>query len=373
MFNRSKKVLKQFDWPLFLITIALCIFGVVILNSATANIGNSVRQIFSQIAATFLGLFVICVFLFVDMDALKRLAIPIYIICILLLLATLLLGGGKSEWGANSWISIGPLSFQPSEFVKIGMVISLAAILEKFQHRMNKPIVLLGIGVICLLPVYLINRQPDLGTAAVFVFFMIAMLFYAGLHWGYIVAGAILVVVAAPLVYNMLSPGQQDRILNFLDPTRDPMSSSYQILQGIIAIGSGKFSGQGYLKGMQTQNGFIPEQETDYIFAVLSEEFGFIGGTLLIILYFLYLLRMILLAKRAKDLFGALICIGIGAMFFIHVFENIGMTIGLMPVTGIPLPYMSYGGTFQLINLIGTGLVLSAGMQRKPLDFNASP
>lgn len=369
MFNRSKKVQKQFDWPLLLVTLALCIIGIIILNSASSR----PKEIITQIIASALGFIIVIILQFVDMDALKRMGIPLYILSLLLLLATLFFGGGQEEWGANSWLTLGPISFQPSEFCKIFLILALAGLLEKKQATLNKPLVLLFIGIFCLIPLYMINKQPDFGTAAVILFVFGLMVFYSGLHWGYIICAIALALIAIPYIYTRLSPGQQDRILNFLDPSRDPMASNYQILQGIIAIGSGQFSGQGYKQGLQTQNGFIPEQETDYIFAVYSEEWGFIGGLVLIILYFIYLIRLMIIAKNAKDLYGSLVCVGVCAMVFIHIFENIGMTIGLMPVTGIPLPYMSYGGTFQLINLVGLGLALSVGTQRKPLDFRASP
>lgn len=372
MFNRSKKVAKQFDWILLVTTILLCIFGLVILRSAVASSSNGARQLSSQIFATLLGFVLIFVVLFIDTDALKKLSLPIYLISLALLLATLVFGTGEETWGARSWLSIGPLSFQPSEFTKLALILSFASVLEHYQGRINKGSSLLVILIIAALPLLLILRQPDLGTSIVYIFFLVLMLFYAGLSWWYIIGLVVLVVIAAPIIYTNLDPFQQSRILNFLDPTRDPLGANYQGLQGTIAIGSGMLTGRGYMEGSQTQLGFIPEQETDYIFAVLSEELGFLGGLLLIVLYAIMLIRILVLAFRAKDLYGSTICIGVAAMLFFHIFENIGMTIGLMPVTGIPLPFISYGGTFQLINLMSIGLVLSVGMQRKPLDFNAS-
>jgi rod shape determining protein RodA len=205
----------------------------------------------------------------------------------------------------------------------------------------------------------------------VLVFLCALMIFYAGIHWAYIVAALALAAVSAPLLYNRLSDIQKLRIINFLHPENDPMGSNYQILQGMIAIGSGKLTGQGYLQGTQTRFGFIPEQDSDYIFSALVEQFGFIGGLILILLYFFLLFRIMVIASQAKDEFERGLCVGVAAMIFIHVFENIGMTIGLMPVTGIPLPFVSNGGTFQLVNMTLIGIVLSVGTQRRPLDFNA--
>ncbi len=372
MFNRNKKVFKQFDWLLFLSTLALCVFGLFVLRSATASPQYGSSYFKSQLMATVIGFAAILFLLIVDTDFLKRLALPIYLVCIGLLVLTLVIGFGEDSWGARSWMKLGPLTFQPSEFSKIGMILAIGALLDRYSNELNRPVTLLKIGGVMLIPLALIARQPDFGTMMVFAFFFALMLFYAGLHWGYIGGAIGIVGLSLPIIYSRLDTYQKNRILNFLDPSRDPLGSTYQSTQGTIAIGSGQLLGRGYMQGPQTMYGFIPEQQTDYIFAVLAEEFGFIGGVVLICTYTLMLFRMLSIAKRAKDVFGATVSIGIAAMIFVHIFENIGMTIGLMPVTGIPLPFMSSGGTFQLINLISVGLVLSIGAQRRPLDFNAA-
>ena len=370
MFNRSKKTMAQFDWLLLFLTIALSIYGFVVIFSAVHSSGGTWRALLSQIIATGLGLIIISFFQFVDTDALKKLALPAYIMAALFLIATAIFGVGEDVWGARSWLSIGPITFQPSEFSKIALILSLALLLERYQKTLNKPTTLLILAAAMGFPLLLILKQPDYGTAAVLLFFIGMMIFYAKIHWGYIVGAVVLVIAAAPLLYQSLSLGQKERILNFIDPMRDIANSGYQTYQGLIAIGSGKLTGKGYLHGTQTQFGFIPERDTDYIFAVLTEELGFLGALLLIVLYALLLIRILRIAKNAKDMFSRTMVIGIAAMIFIHIFENIGMTIGLMPVTGIPLPFLSNGGTFQLINMICIGLVLSVGTQRTPLDFN---
>lgn len=367
MFNRSKKVAKQFDWQLLIVTIFLCIYGLIVLYSAS---GQSMGYMKSQTIATLLGFGIIVILQFVDMDMVQKLSVPIYIISIGLLVLTLLIGFGGDDWGAKSWIKIGPVRFQPSEVVKIGVMLSFSAALDHFKKSINKPHILIALGVIALVPVFLLMKQPDFGTSAVFLFFMALMLFYSGLHWGYIVGAIAFLVIAAPIAYTRLDSFQQERILDFLNPARDPLGSGYQGLQGLIAIGSGQFLGRGYLQGTQSQLGFIPEESTDYIFSVLVEELGFVGGVVLILAYTFFLYRILIIASHAKNIYGKSICIGVAAMIFVHVFENIGMLIGLMPVTGIPLPFMSYGGTFQLICLISIGLVLSVSTQRNPLDFN---
>ncbi|MDD7592676.1 MAG: rod shape-determining protein RodA [Peptoniphilaceae bacterium] len=369
MFNRSKKVMAQFDWILLITTMALCAMGFVVVYSAIQSTGGTLRSLLSQFIATAIGFSAILVLQFVDTDALKKFAIPSYAIILVLLAATLVIGVGD-VFGARAWLSLGPITFQPSEFSKIVLILGFAVFLERFQDRINKPltIVLMAIGLGA--PLLLILKQPDYGTAAVILFFIACMVFIAKIHWGYIVAAVAAAIVLAPILYESLSDLQKERILNFIDPLRDINGTGYQIYQGLIAIASGRVFGKGYMQGTQTHYGFIPERDTDYIFAVLTEEFGFIGGLVLIALYALLLYRMIRIAYRAKDTFSKTLVVGIAAMLFIHIFENIGMTIGLMPVTGIPLPFMSNGGTFQLLNLVCVGLVLSVSTQRAPLDFN---
>ncbi|WP_071705837.1 rod shape-determining protein RodA [Murdochiella vaginalis] len=373
MFNRSKKDFSKFDWLLSLAVLALCLVGFVVVFSATASRGGQWHALKSQFAATALGLAFIIAFQFVDSDFLKKLAFPAYGVAVLLLLATMLFGIGEDAWGARSWLKLGPISFQPAEFTKIAIMMSLALLLERYHYRMNKITTLLLIAGIIGFPILLILKQPDFGTAAVFLFFIALMVYYAQIHWGYILAAVVFVIIAAPVFYQHLSPMQQDRILNFLNPMRDIMNSGYQTYQGLIAIGSGKLFGKGFLQGTQTQFGFIPERDTDFIFAVLAEEFGFIGCLILLVLYAVVLVRILFIAKKAKDLFSRSLCIGVASMLFIHIFENIGMTVGLMPLTGIPLPFLSNGGTFQLINMVSIGLVLCISTQRVPLDFAAEP
>lgn len=372
MFNRNKKRFAQFDWVLFIVTALLCVMGLVAVRSATYSDNPSMAPLVTQIIATILGFIAIAILQWVDIDYLRKLAIPIYLIILLLLIATRLFGFGMDQWGADSWLKLGPVIFQPSEFSKLGIIVFLAWLLERYKSKINKPTTIILIALTMAIPVFLILKQPDLGTAAVIIFFVAVMIFYDDIHWGYILAAFVLALVAIPILYASLSGTQQDRILNFLDPFRDPRGSNYQILQGIVAIGSGQLSGRGYLQGTQTHFGFIPEQDTDYIFSVIAEEFGFIGGIFLIACYFILLFRMIMIARRAKDPFEGLLVIGIAAMIFIHVFENIGMTIGLMPVTGIPLPLISNGGTFQLLTLASIGIILSISTQRRPLEFSGA-
>lgn len=369
MFNLKKKNFMKIDVPLLICTLILCVFGLIVLKSATISITNR-NFMTSQMIATLLGFIMIVFVLLIDYDFVKDLYIPIYLVSLFLLLFVLLFGTGLEEWGAKSWIHIGPINFQPSEFVKIGLILSLAKLLESKYKKINQPLTLLFILFVAFAPVFLIARQPDFGTASVVIFIIAVMLFSVGLSYKYILGTIVALVSVSPIFYASLDEFQKNRILNFLDPTRDLADTGFQAMQGRIAIGSGQFWGRGLFQGVQTQNNFIPEKQTDFIYAVLGEELGFLGAALLIFLYAYMLYRMIVIAKNAKDVYGMTVSLGVAAMFLFHIFENIGMTLGLLPITGIPLPFFSYGGTYQIINLIAIGLVLAVSIEREPLDFS---
>lgn len=296
-----------------------------------------------------------------------------YIISILLLVVTLIIGVGGEERGGNSWIRLGFVSIQPSEISKFLVIFSVANYISENKKSINEFQTLLKIIIFSSLPICLVLLQPDFGTAMVYVFIIAAMLFAAGLSRKWIILIAFSIAIILPLAYFFIfDEYMKNRILNFLDPSRDISGSGWQQSQGLIAIGSGGFFGRGFMKGSQAQYGYIPEKETDYIFSVLVEEFGFLGGIITILSFGLLIYRMIMVAKKASDSVLYLITVGIAAMFFIHLFENIGMTMGVMPVTGIPLPLFSSGGTFQTINLISIGVVLSISAQKDTLDFSGS-
>lgn len=368
MFNLKLKSFKKFDFILLFTMIILCIYGLVVLKSATLSYGtNSYMK--SQTIAIVVGLIAILFLVLLDYEFLGKMYIPVYIICNLFLLAVLIFGFGEDEWGARSWLKIGPIIFQPSEFVKIGLVISLAKFIDNNKEAMNEPFTLLKILGFAGLPVLLILRQPDAGTALVFIFFIAMMLFVAGIKWRYIGMAALAGLAALPVLWFRLDQYQKDRFFDFLEPERNPIGTGYQALQGKIAIGSGKIFGRGLFQGVFTQFNYIPEKQTDFIFAVLVEELGFIGGVGLIGLYFLLITRLMRIARNCNDLFGSLMVVGIASIFVFHIWENIGMTIGLMPITGIPLPFISHGGTFMLVNMIGIGICLSVGLHREALTY----
>lgn len=364
---RRRKKFKKFDFILFFTTIALCIYGLTLIKSATLNLGTN-RYVRSQLIAIILGLIFIVALVFIDYKILGRLYIPIYVLSNMLLIIVLIFGFGEDDWGSRSWLSLGGIVFQPAEFVKLGLIISLSKFIDNNKDSLNQPATLIKILAFAGLPILLIMIQPDAGTAMVFIFFIAAMLFIAGLDWKYIKSAVIALVVSLPFIWLRLDVYQKNRIFDFLNPG-DMSGSGYQMTHGKIAIGSGKFWGRGLFKGVQVQNNYVPEAPTDFIFSVLVEELGFVGGFFLICLYLLLIYRLIKIARESKDLFGSLMVIGVAAMFIFHIYENIGMTIGLMPVTGIPLPFISHGGTFLLINMIGIGIALSVNYHKDGLNF----
>ncbi len=367
MFNLRKKNLGKLDKKVVLILVTLLIFGLVVLYSATKSLPN--KNIIGQVISTILGIIAIVIILLIDTDFIKRIYMHIYIVCILLLIMVLIFGTGKEQWGSNSWIVLGPIRFQPAEIVKIGFIISFSRYIEINIKNINMPKVLLKVLIFALIPIGLILLQPDAGTAMVFMFIVIIMLYSAGVKLKYFFMALGAGILSLPFIYMSLKDFQKKRILTFLNPEHDTSDASYQAIQGKIAIGSGKFFGKGFLQGSQSQYNFIPEKQTDYIFPVLVEEFGFLGGGIVIALYGGLLYRFVVLAKNCTQEFSKLIIMGLSAMFLFHIFENIGMTLGIMPVTGIPLPFFSYGGTFQLINLISVGIILSVSIQKDALSF----
>ncbi len=368
MFNLKKKNLKDLDILLLLATLALCVYGLVVLYSAY---GGDFAPIRTQIISTVIGFLAIALICTMDLDVIKKSLWAVYGLSIFLLIITLIFGRGLDEWGAKSWVYIGSFSLQPSEIVKILLIFSFAAYLDKYKLSINEVKRLVITLAFVGLPITLILLQPDFGTAMVYIFFIAAMLFMAGISWKWIFIFAAIGLTTGFIVLTNLSGYRADRIENFLNPTRDTSGSNWQQQQGMIAIGSGMFNGRGYMKGTQSQYGYIPEKETDFIFSVLAEEMGFLGAIILIILFAIVILRLIAIAKNSQNTFISILVTGIAAMLFIHIFENIGMTIGLMPVTGIPLPFLSSGGTFQLICLAEIGLALSASMQKTMKDPDA--
>ena len=370
MSKLNKKFWKKFDFLLFFTVILLNVYGFFMIKSATASTRlGSLHYLKIQGLAFVLGMIAMIILLFIDYDVFGRLYIPIYVVCNLLLVSVILFGFGEEQWGARSWLAIGSFAFQPSEIAKFGIIISIAKFIDKNKEKINEIPTLLKILTFAFIPVILILMQPDLGTALVFIFFIAVMIFIAGIDLKYVSYVFISGIVSLPILWLTLKDYQKNRIYVFLDPSRDAMGSGYQVIQSKIAIGSGQIFGIGFLNGIQTQYGYLPAKQTDFIFAVIGEELGLVGGLALLFLYFIMIYRLIKIAKNAKNLFGSLIVVGISSMMIFHILENIGMTIGLMPVTGIPLPFISYGGTFLLANMISIGIVLGVGTKKDGINF----
>ncbi len=364
-----KNYFKQLDYILISTVILLAAFGILMIASATkSEPGN--RHILVQSIAVGMGIVAMLIVAAIDYETYTDFSKFLYIGSIAILVFVLLFGQGKEETGANSWIRLGSINLQPSELVKLTFCVTFAPLLSKYRDSINSP------KTLCKLLLYfgilagLVLLQNDTGTALVFLFMFLCMLFMAGLSYKYIIATVLSVAAFMPFAFFVLmKPYQRERILVFFDPERDATGSGYQVLQSKIAIGSGEFVGRGYMQGPQNQLSMLPEKETDFIFGVIGEEFGFIGCVIALLLLFILIIRCIHIGMQAKDSTGSFICIGIAAMFIFHTFENVLMCIGLMPVTGIPLPFLSYGGSSALTNFLAVGLVLSVWNRRRVLRF----
>ena len=362
---KKSVILREFDWFLFIVTIALSVFGIVMIYSATRTLGSNTNVIV-QSSALIIGCAVMLVICFFDYEQLQNLVKPIYIFSIIILLLVLVFGV-SGDWGARSWIRFGSFGMQPSEIAKVCFIITFSFHLSRVHDDINKPLVILGLLLHIGVLVGLILLQPDMGSAFVFMFMFVCLLFVAKLSYKYIIPIIIAGTASLPFIYKfLLSEYQQKRIQVFLNPDLDPLNRGYNVIQSKIAVGSGQLWGKGYLEGTQNQMGYLPTKYTDFIFSVISEELGFIGAMLLVSALFFLIYRCFKTAQKADNAFGRYICVGVGAMMLFHTFENIGMCIGLMPVTGIPLPFISYGGTSLVVNMIAVGLVLSVSYHNKP-------
>ncbi len=375
------KRLKFIDKP-FLISLVLIIgFGLVVLSSASQGIsGDPYFYVKKQVLFLGVGLIAALLVLRYDYSHLRRYGIILYGLSVFLLIAVLVVG--EEVRGTTGWISLGPLpAVQPAEFTKIMLAISFADFLNKRKGMLNTLGEILPCIVYMGVPFVLLLMQPDLGTALVYIAMTVVMMFVAGANprilGGLIALGAgfIGLMLFMHFQYGMWLPledYQIKRLTVFLNPYEDGKGgrgAGWNTIQSLIAIGSGGLTGLGLFNGTQVQLNFLPEHHTDFIYAVIGEEMGFIGAAGVILLYTILLLRAIYISFHAKDLFGTLIVTGITAMWLFHIFENIGMSIGIMPITGIPLPFLSYGGSSMITNLIAVGLVLSVNVRGRKIVF----
>jgi rod shape determining protein RodA len=275
------------------------------------------------------------------------------------------MGYGMITSGAQRWIRIGSLSFQPSEFVKISLIMALAKFFHRPPHREGYTLRNLPLPFFFVfLPIVLILKQPDLGTAIILLLIFVSVLIFVRIRWSSLLTIGLAGAAVIPLLWRFLKEYQKKRIITFFNPDLDPLGAGYHLIQSKIAVGSGGIVGKGFMKGTQCKLGFLPEQQTDFIFSALGEEWGLVGSLLLVGLYLALILWGLRIAVEAKDRFGAILAFGVVSMFFWHVLINIGMVLGMMPVVGIPLPFLSYGGSFLISTLIGIGLLLNVSMRR---------
>ncbi|MEF9990789.1 MAG: rod shape-determining protein RodA [Romboutsia sp.] len=369
-YKSTIKLVKELDWKLIFTVIAIFIFGLVILSSAThANKSGVYIQLYKQGLAFGLGLGMIILILLIDYNFLGKYYKALYIVSLILLAIVLIPGIGEVRGGARSWISIGPLDFQTSELAKLTFILSYAKIVESRKGKLNNIKELIPVIIYALPFIGLLFAQPDLGTAIVFSCIIVGMLFTSGLDLTLIKRTILVILVLLPVMYMLMAPHQKDRIEAFLNPEDVTLKGNYQVMQSLIAIGSGGPGGKGLYNGTQNQEGYLPVQESDFIFAVIGEELGAVGMITIMLLYIIFLIRMIIIARDAKDFYGTLIVVGVMSMFAYQIIQNIGMTVALIPVTGVTLPFISYGGSSLLTSLANLGLVLNVCMRKKKINF----
>ncbi|MGI6547097.1 MAG: rod shape-determining protein RodA [Bacillota bacterium] len=368
----GRRMLKNLDFTMLVTAMAIMAFGVIVIWSA------SPAHLHRQVIWVVLGLGLVAATLTINYSDLTRFANIIYVLNLGLLGAVAI--AGRTGMGAQRWIAIGSFEFQPSELAKIAIIITLAAYLSRREGKMDDWPSFFWPFLHVAPPMLLIMMQPDLGTSLVFAAVLAGMMFVAGApvkKLAITFGGGLTAIVAwislhlrfPEAIWIPLKEYQLKRLVVFLDPGIAPLKEGYHIIQSRIAIGSGGFLGKGLFNGTQTRLSFLPEQHTDFIFAVVGEELGFIGGAVLIFLLLLFLLRGLKAATQTEDMFGTLIVTGIVSMWAFQIVVNIGMTIGVMPVTGIPLPFVSYGGSSLLANCIALGLLQGVFMRRQKILF----
>ncbi|HEY5433499.1 MAG TPA: rod shape-determining protein RodA [Coriobacteriia bacterium] len=361
-------------------TVALVVFGGVMVWAATVTMSGHAALVQRQLLGVGIGVIALVLMWVLDYQVLKAWTGPLMVALSLLIISPRIPGLGASVSGATSWLQIGSIRlFQPSEPAKLLFIVVMAAIIAEYGGKLDKTPDILKVVGLASVPLMLILLQPDLGTGMVFVAIASGMLLVGGMRarWFavFAVAGIVLVLAVfalnSVLVTSMNKPDgvlikayQVDRLLVFVDPTRDPKGAGYNLQQSKIAIGSGGLTGAGLGMGSQSRLNFIPERHTDFIFSVLGEQLGFAGAVMLLALYLALMASALSVSASSRDLFGALVAAGLISMWAFQILENMGMTIGMMPITGIPLPFMSYGSSFMVTNLAGVGMLLSIWSRR---------
>ncbi len=353
-------------WLMFYVC-ALAAIGILVLLSANRSVSGG-TAFYQKQAIFFVGglgvaLFISCF----DHRFLVSLGPLIYALFIGMLVAVLFIGAEVK--GGQRWLQLGPFTFQPSEYAKIACVLMLAWYFTAVGNKIERiPYFLLAFAIGGV-PAFLIFKEPDLGTAATLGPITLAMLFVAGCRRRHLVVIFVLALAVAPIAWSQLEPYQKTRVMTIIDPSADAQGSGYHTIQSQITIGSGGMTGKGYLDGTQTYLSYLPEHHTDFIFSLMAEEFGFVGSLTVLILFLLLFLRGLRHARTSTDLSGALLAVGVVTLLGVHVFVNVGITTGILPVTGLPLPFLSYGGSFYLTTMTCIGILLSVNARRGMFDY----
>jgi len=353
------RLAEGIDSTLLVLLLALSMVGLAVLFSASYDAPGRVAAQLANLAVALAAMWIVAQ---VPSQTMMRFAIPAYMVGLALLVAVALAGDVVN--GARRWLHVGVTRFQPSEMMKLALPLMLAWYFHKNESTLRWRDYFVA-GFLLLVPLGLILRQPDLGTAGLVGTAGFFIMFFAGMSWRVIGAIAAAGAAAVPVLWPFLHDYQRRRILTLLDPSSDPLGAGYHIIQSTIAVGSGGLAGKGWLNGTQSHLEFIPERHTDFIFAVFSEEFGLIGNIALLVLYTLLVARGLMIAANAATLFGRLLAASIALQFFVYAFVNMGMVSGILPVVGVPLPFLSYGGTALLTLFIGAGLLMSIQRHRK--------
>ena len=369
----TPRFLKNFDWIVFGVTVLLLAIGLLVIYSTTfkATQISGTSDVYRQLVFTAAGLVVFFLAARTDYRLWSNMWAWLYGLMVFLLAFVAIFS--KPVLGAQRWIDLGFFQFQPSEFAKLVVIVVLAKFFSQYYEQLERPkYLLMSLGIVAL-PVALVMRQPDLGTALVIMFIWLGMALVSRIRKLHLVVLAGVALAALPFAIANLKPFQRARLEAFINPTADPLHTGYNAVQSTITVGSGQMFGRGLAAGSQSQLNFLPSlaQHTDFIFAVLGEKMGFVGGLLLIGLFGVLLVRGVQIAWSAADRFGMFIATGIVSMLLFHVFINVGMNMGIAPVTGIPLPFVSYGGTSLIIALAAVGLLESVAVRRKKLQFGS--
>ncbi len=359
--KRPLQKLKKLNWLIILILTGIAFIGFAMLYSVAG--GDFSPWASRQMIRFAFALLLMIAIALTDLRIWMALAYPAYFGGLALLIAVELIGA--TGMGGQRWLDIGIMRIQPSEFMKLAVVLALARYFHGLSiHRAQRLQSLVVPLFLIAIPAALVVRQPDLGTALMVIVGGIAIIFLAGARMWLFVTGFIASLAAIPVVWNQLRDYQQDRVLTFLNPENDPLGAGYQIMQAKIALGSGGVFGKGFMQGTQSHLNFLPEMKTDFIFTVLTEEFGMVGGLVLILLYMILLGYAVLVSISCRSQFGRILASGLSFTLFLYVFINIAMVMGLLPVVGVPLPLVSYGGSAMLTMMVAYGLILSVALHR---------